>query len=293
MSEIKLQCGSTAAVISTVGAEMISFRGENGREIIWQADPKVWAGHAPVLFPTIGFSKENKTRIDGVTYPSVKHGLVRKAEFQIDKIGEDFVDLVFTSNNATREIYPFEFAFHVVYTLRRNGFSLQFVVENCSDKQMPFTVGGHPAFIVPMEDGASFIDYELVFPEKEDGRNLTLNADLLIGGEEMLDFAEGCRLPLDHNLIDPRDTLIFSGYNSRSVDLVHKVSRHGLRISYPKMEVLAVWSAGGKFADYVCLEPWHGLPSLADESGNFEDKPFATILKPGLSHQCGYDVELI
>ncbi len=289
---IVLKSGMSTAVIQRKGAQLISFKGCNGREVIWQADPDVWANYTPVLFPVIGFQKDNNVIIDGQSYPMIKHGFARTPIFDVAKQGDDFVDLVMGPSDETRSQYPFDFAFHVIYTLREDAISTQFVVENKSDRPMPFTVGGHPGFIVPMEDGAAYTDYELVFPQKEDGRSLLVNGGLL-DGYEILPLEDGRRLTLDHSWFDTRDTLIFSDYNSRSLELTHKVSGHGLRISYPKMEVLAVWSMPHKNAPYVCLEPWHGLPGFVSESGRFEEKPFVTVLEPGMSHQCGYDIELI
>ena len=292
MSYIQLKSGNTSAVIMQKGAQMVSFKGNDGREVIWQADPNVWASHAPVLFPVCGKTTGERVIIDGVTYPMTKHGFARNADFAIAKVGDDFVDRILTPTEESKPQYPFEFVFHVIYTLRENGFRTDFIVENKSDRVMPFCVGGHPAFIVPMEDDAVFTDYQIVFPCKESGRSLLVPGGL-IDGEEIVPLEHGTTLALNHEWFDTRDTLIFDNANSRSVDLVHKVSGKGLRISYPKMEVLAVWSMPNKSADYVCLEPWHGTPGIVGESGKFEEKPYATLLKPGMSHQCGYDVELI
>ncbi len=293
MSNICLKCGGTTAEVRLKGAQMVSFKGSDGREVLWQADPNVWAQHAPVLFPVCGMPKDEQVTIDGVSYPMAKHGFTRNPDFEVVKVGEDFVELVLTPNEESRPQYPFDFAFHVIYTLRENGFNATFVVENKSDKVMPFCVGGHPGFIVPMEAGAQYTDYQLVFPEKEEGKNSLCPGGRLIDGHEFLPFQDGRVLPLTHDWFAERDALIFTELKSRSVDLVHKVSGHGIHFSYPKMEVLAVWSMPGKRADYVCLEPWHGMPGQVCESGKFEDKPFVTLLAPGMSHQCGYDVELI
>lgn len=291
--DIKLKSSATTAEIRLKGAQMVSFKGNDGREVIWQADPAVWPNYAPVLFPVCGMPKDEKVIIGGVTYPMAKHGFTRNPDFQVARVGDDFVDLVLTPTEESRPQYPFDFAFHVVYTLRENGFRTDFIVDNHSERVMPFCVGGHPGFIVPMEAGAAYTDYQLVFPEKESGRNLLVPGGRLVDGEEIIPFVDGKVLPLSHDLFDDRDALVFPDLNSRSVDLVHKDTGKGLRFRYPKMEVLAVWSMPKKNAPYVCLEPWHGMPGQVNESGKFEDKPFVTLLQPGQSHQCGYDVELI
>ncbi|MGN1369876.1 MAG: aldose 1-epimerase family protein [Aristaeellaceae bacterium] len=290
---IKLKYGATTAEIQRKGAQMVSFKGADGREVMWQADPEIWGNSAPVLFPVCGMPKDEKVIIDGVTYPMAKHGFTRNPEFEVVRVGDDFVDLVLTPTEESRPQYPFEFAFHVVYTLRENGFRTDFIVENKSDKVMPFCVGGHPGFIVPMAENAAYTDYQLVFPEKEAGRNLLVPGGQLVNGEEIIPFVDGTTLPLSHELFDDRDALVLPDLNSRSVDLVHKETGKGIRFRFPKMEVLAVWSMPKKNGDYVCLEPWHGMPGQVTESGRFEDKPYVTLLQPGRSHQCGYDVELI
>lgn len=292
-NHIKLSCGKTSAVISQKGAEIVSFHGNDGREVMWQADPAVWGNSSPILFPVCGMAKEDHVIIDGVTYPMTKHGFCINANFQVAKIGEDFVELVLLPSAETRPQYPFEFALHVTYTLRENGFRTDFVVENKSDRVMPFCIGGHPGFIVPMEPGAAFTDYQLVFPCPEDGKNLLVPGGGLVDGYEYIHLENGTTLTLNHELFDQRDTLLFDGFKSRSVKLVHKVSGKGLRFSYPKMEVLAIWSMPEQHHDYVCLEPWHGIPGQVTESGNYADKPYVTMLAPGISYQCSYDVELI
>lgn len=288
MSNIHLKYGNTTAEIRRKGAQMVSFKGNDGREVIWQADPEVWANYAPVLFPVCGMPKDECVIIDGKAYPMAKHGFSRNPDYEIVKIGDDFAELVLSPNEESRPQYPFDFAFHVIYTLRENGFRTDFVIENKSERVMPFCVGGHPGFIVPMEDGGSYTDYQLVFPCVETGRNLLVPGGKLVDGEEYLEFMDGTTLPLCHDLFDERDALVFADFKSRSVDLVHKDTGKGLRFKYPKMEVLAVWSMPKKSGDYVCLEPWHGMPGQIHESGRFEDKPYVTLLQPGTSYQCGY-----
>lgn len=52
--EFTLHCGDTTARVRQKGAQMTSFKGNDNREVIWQADPAVWGNHAPVLFPICG-----------------------------------------------------------------------------------------------------------------------------------------------------------------------------------------------------------------------------------------------
>lgn len=282
MENIKLTCGAATAEIQLRGGQIASFKPAGGREVIWQADPAVWAQHAPVLFPICGSVKDNQISIGGQVYPMTKHGFTREPVFQVAKQGDDFVELVLTPTEESKPMYPFDFVFHVTYTLQENGFTTTFLVENRSARVMPFCVGGHPGFVCPMEEGASFEDYQLVFPQVEDGLNALAPGGYLIDGAEYLpQFHNSDTLPLSYQLFDERDALIFTQLKSRSVDLVHRTSGKGIRFAFPKMEVLAVWTKPGAHAPYLCLEPWHGMPGQVTESGCFEDKPFATLLQPG------------
>ena len=293
-TNITLKCGGASAEIQLRGGQIASWKTPDGQERLWQADPAVWAQHAPVLFPVCGTAKDGKIRIAGVTYPMTKHGFTRNPDFALVRKGEDFAELALGPTEESKPMYPFDFCFHVIYTLKENGFRTTFLVENKSDRDMPFCVGGHPGFICPMEDGASFDDYELVFPEKEDGWSaLAPGGGCIDGGETLECLRDEGRISLNHALFDEHDALILTHVKSRSVCLVRKGTGRGLRFDFPKMEVLAVWSKPGANADYVCLEPWHGMPDTADCTGNFEDKPFVTILKPGECWQGGFEATAI
>lgn len=293
MENIKLTCGGAAAEIQPRGAQIASFKTASGREVIWQADPNVWAQHAPVLFPVCGSVKDNQISIDGRMYPMTKHGFTRNPEFQVAKQGDDFVELILTPTEESKPMYPFDFVLHVTYTLQENGFTTTFLVENRSDKVMPFCVGGHPGFVCPMENGADFSDYCLVFPQVENGVNSLAPGGYLIDGSEQLPLQDGTTLPLNYELFDQRDALFFTQLKSRSVNLVHKDSGKGIHFTFPKMEVLAVWTKPGAHAPYLCLEPWHGMPGQVTESGRFEDKPFATHLQPGRCYKAWFTATVI
>ena len=290
---IELRYGRTRASVQPMGAQLASFRAADGRERIWQADPAVWAQHTPVLFPVCGSVRDNQISIGEKLYPMNKHGFTRDVEFTVWQRGEDFADLVLFDSERTRAMYPFRFAFHVIYQLWEGGCMCTFRVENRSEQVMPFCVGGHPGFACPMEDGAVFEDYQLVFPLTEDGENTLCPGGGLASGTECLKaLRDGRVLPLTHSLFDERDALIFAGLRSRSVSLVHRATGRGLRFDFPRMEVLAVWTKPHAEADYLCLEPWHGMPAGVQESGRFEDKPFVTLLQPGCAHTCWYSFTL-
>lgn len=289
---IQLKYGSCTASIRPLGAQIVSFTAPNGREVIWQGDPAIWADHSPILFPIIGNAKDGQVIIDGTAYPISKHGFARKAAFKPIAAGEHYVTLELTESPETLAQYPFAFSLQVTYELTERGFRCQFAVENRSDKPMPFCVGGHPAFVVPMEPSSAFEDYKVIFPEDEMVTNLLCPGGYLINGSEQLTFPGGV-LSLSHAIFDEKDTLLLPELKSSSVNLIHKESGHGLHFSWEGMEALAIWSRPHNHGDYICLEPWHGLPGTVDESGVFAEKRYTTVLQPSERYTCRFEAELI
>lgn len=275
------------------GAEMRSFS-IDGHEYIWPGHPDVWKSSAPVLFPAIGGLKDGGATIAGVWYAVPRHGFVKFMDFEVAKQGEDYVTFTVHETEETKKVYPFDFQLSVTYRFIEGGFETIFKVENRSDRVMPFLLGGHPGFLCPMNEGETFEDYILHFEKEETiGTTLCKGPGATLTDVEPVDFGADKRtLKLDHKDFDRLDTYIFSGLNSRKVDLVHKDTGKGIRFSFD-MDVLAIWSSPGKNAPYVCIEPWQGSPAYANETGRFEDKPYHVEIGPGQSYTCGYKMEVL
>ena len=293
METLTLHAGKATGVVQLMGGELISFVDKQGNERLWHGDPNVWPGHAPVLFPIVCSLKNDQIVIDGQTYTIAKHGFAMRNMFRVEKLGSDFVELVLEDNEETRKEFPFAFALHVIHTLTEVGFTTEYVVENKSGKEMPFCLGGHPGIKCPMQQGERFEDYQLVFPEMENGENAFANG-ALISRVAPLDFFHNSRvLPLSYTYFDDMDTIILTDLKSRYVDLVHKDTGKGVRFAFPKMPVLAVWSKPINHGPYVCLEPWHGLPGFEEESGLMKDKPHVIVLNAGEAFKTGYSLSLL
>ena len=280
--------------IAELGAEMRRFVSKDGVERIWSGDPAVWKSTAPVLFPTINLLKDGVVTIAGKECAVPKHGFAKYQLFEVTDQGDDYVTLTLSENEETKAVYPFDFALSVTHRFVENGFETRYVVENHTGRTMPFVIGGHPGFTCPMAEGEQFGDYVLRFEKEEEGRHLLNTPEHYMGEEAIVDLGGDRRtLALRYEDFDRLDTYVFAGLNSRSVDLVHREHGRGIRVSFPEMEVLAVWTMPGKQAPYLCIEPWQGLPPMADETGRFEDKPYHIDLGVGMSYTCGYRMEVI
>lgn len=293
MDLISLRCGACRALVDPQGAQIVSFTNQFGREVIWQGDPKIWSDHSPILFPVCGALKDDGVSIGGKHFAMAKHGFAMNALFQVAKLGDDFVELVLRPNEVSLSMYPFDFVLHVTYTVFQDGFTTTFLVENLSQDVMPFCLGGHPGFVCPMEEGASFEDYRLVFDQEETGEIAVVPGGGMMVGEEVLPgFRNARELPLAYDLFDRLDTLLFTRLRSRSIRLVHKDTGKGIDFSFPKFDALAVWTMPDAHAPYLCLEPWQGLPGHIQESGRFEDKAFVVQLQPGRCYKTWFTAKV-
>ncbi|MBE5800790.1 MAG: aldose 1-epimerase family protein [Clostridiales bacterium] len=280
--------------IAELGAEIRAFRSADGVERIWCGDESIWKGTAPVLFPAIGFLKDGVVTIDGRECAIPKHGFAKYMVFQVTELGDDYVTLTLSENEETKKVYPFDFALSVTHRFLPNGFETRFTVENHTGRSMPFVIGGHPGFTCPMAEGERFTDYVLRFQKEESGKHLLNTPEHYMAEELVADLGEDRRtLKLRYEDFDRLDTYVFAGLNSRSVELIHKDTGKGIRVSFPGMEVLAVWTMPHKQAPYLCIEPWQGLPACVGETGRFEDKPYHVALGVGQTYSCGYRMEII
>lgn len=156
--------------VSNNGAELTSLRkDETGRQYLWQADPKYWKRHSPVLFPIVGSVWDGEYRSKGQkgilqpgelwnakTYKLGQHGFARDMTFQLiddqpDAEGHPQLLYVLRSNEETLQKYPYRFRLEIGYRLIGNSVEVIWRVMNPSrDEDLKFQIGAHPAFYWPL-----------------------------------------------------------------------------------------------------------------------------------------------
>lgn len=127
------------------GAELrsITLR-KNGKEFLWQGDPSVWYGRAPVLFPVVGQLLDGKYSYNGREYELAKHGFARRSVFTFKEQRDDSMTFSLASSDATRKSYPFEFELLITYSVSGRTLTCTSTVINKTDGEMYFSVGAHP-----------------------------------------------------------------------------------------------------------------------------------------------------
>ena len=282
--------GALSATIDAQGAQLMSLMLDGG-EYLWQGDERYWARRAPVLFPIVGCLR-NDHAVSAQGEVSLKrHGIARLYEHAVVAQTPASVTYQLASTEKTRAAYPFDFRLNMTYAVADGRLTQTFAVTNTGSVDLPFTLGGHPAFNVPVpgDEGASFSDYELVFPERWTARVPTIDERGLHDFSRMHElFRDSDRLRLTHELIDRLLTVVFVDVPGRSVKLVGPAG-HGVELDFEGFGYLGVWTASAD-APFVAIEPWVGCATAYDESDVFEEKRGTIALAPGASCEQSFSI---
>lgn len=277
---ITIENSCLQVTVDTLGAQMMSIRSCEGVEYLWQGDPKYWGDRAPTLFPFIGRLTNDRYQYRGKVYPMEIHGFAAASQFAPVEQTNDRLVLELRSNAVTLKQYPFQFCLKITYQLREKTVEVSYRVSNLSQATMPFGIGGHPGFRVPLADGETFDDYTLEFSQACQPDRVGFTPTVYLSGhDEPYPLVEGKCLPLRHDMFD-EDAVILKNM-AREITLRSKVSARAVKVSYPDMPYLGIWHWPKTDAPYVCIEPWTSLPARQDIVEEFTCKSDLIHLAPG------------
>lgn len=269
-----------SVTVNPDGAELSSLRDATGTDLLWRADP-VWPRHAPVLFPIVGRLKDDTLRHQGRSYRLTQHGFARDRRFAWLSRGATACRLVLHDDPETRAVYPFAFRFEVGFALDDDALEQTFTVVNTGRDVLPASVGAHPAFVWPLAEGADKTAHVLVFDQPEPAPVRRLQGGLLRPAPDPSPI-RGNTLALDPSLF-AQDALILDQVASRSVRYTAP-GAEAIEVGWDGFEQLGIWTrmtGAATCADFLCIEPWHGMHSPADFDGEFRDKPGLMLIPPG------------
>jgi galactose mutarotase-like enzyme len=252
------------------GAEVLSiFSKQTQLDYLWNGDPAFWPKTSPVLFPIVGGLKENTYFYNGETYHLGRHGFGRESLYEVTAQTENSITFTLNANETTLKVYPFLFTFSVKYELSANKLSVSYLVENTGKEDLLFSVGGHPAFKVPLAEGTTFTDYYLQFSEKETTGRYRIDADGLIEKSSTPLLTDADILPLKKELFY-NDALVLKNLQSNSISLASDKTPNGLKVQFDHFPYLGIWQATD--ANFVCIEPWCGLGDTEDTTSQLQKK---------------------
>ena len=283
MIELKNQISTV--LISEMGAELHSFV-SGGREYIWQRNPDIWNNSSPILFPVCGSLRDDEIIINGKNYSLPKHGFAKISLFEVEYADDTSVTFLLKSSAETKEVYPYDFEFRVIYTLIGKRLSVRNEVTNLTDGDMYFSVGFHEGYATP--EGID--EYDVVFPTKETLYSYNLEGPLL-DGTKTLFLEDSDTIHLSYEYYDGVDTLIFKDIVSRSAVLKKRDGSRAIRVEFDGFESFMLWTKIG--APYICMEPWNGTPDLVDADKKIENKLGIQKVSAGQTYVRTHSLEII
>ena len=286
MSEIiSISNGSLTASIDAMGAQLMSLRkGES--EYLWQGDSNWWPRRAPILFPIVGVLKDSKAESAEGTISLARHGLARLNQFEVVEQSVSSVTLQLKSTEETRKAYPYDFELKLIFSVDGDTLTQTYEVTNPANVVLPFTLGAHPAFNIPIPDveASSLNHYHLLFTHSWTSYGPSIT------DEGLCDYTTPQRLivnsdtlPLSWELIDREKTITLEDVPDRRITLTANVDAtsetHGIQMDFEGFDYLGIWSAAPG-CPFVALEPWCGIADTVDTDGVFEHKPGIMCLEP-------------
>ncbi|MDN6129456.1 MAG: aldose 1-epimerase family protein [Tetragenococcus halophilus] len=268
---VTIETDHLKAVLNEKGAELASLkRKDTDIEYIWQADPNYWKRHAPVLFPIVGSLKDNTYVYKDKSYRLSQHGFARDMDFELIEQRKDAASFRLKSTKVTKKVYPFDFELIIGYSLGGDGLTVNYQVKNTTDEEMYFSIGGHPAFNVPLEDHLSFTDYFIDPSPMKSRINLPLK-DGLIDLQQRTLGQTNTSIALNHELFK-NDALIYETKGLNAFTIRSEKSPHSVTLTFKDFSYVGIWSTYPTQSPFVCLEPWVGIADTTETSGDLTEK---------------------
>ena len=272
--------------VSEFGAELQSLNDLNhDLELLWQGDEKYWGRRAPILFPIVGRLKNDKLIYQNKEHPLTQHGFARDLAFELIYQSEKQLEFKLSANEITREKYPFDFELIISYLLEHNVLTINHVVRNLGNGELPFSVGGHPAFNWPLLSSIEKDNHTIEFECNQIAHVRQLESGLL--------KHESFPSPIKNKIIHLKDdlfnhdALIFDDIHNRKVRYKAE-DKYSIIVQFSDFPQFGLWSKPG--APFICLEPWYGYASPVDFDGDIRTKPGIILLPEHGETQLAYSI---
>lgn len=288
MARYRLENDAIRIEIESHGAELKSLvKKETGTEYMWCADPEYWGRTSPVLFPLVGNVSGKQYRTKGKTYDMGQHGFARDMEFTLESQTDNEIWFVLRSNEETLAKYPYEFVLKLGYRLDGAKVEVLWHVENPSEEELPFAIGGHPAFYCPVTSGVKQSDCYIQFDVAGPLKCSTIDGYLV--GDRVDTYAlEDGMLRIDEHLFD-NDALIIEKQNIKKVSLCDPKKQVFLTIELDA-PLFGIWRPADPGAPFVCIEPWYGRSDRIGYAGELRDREYENVLAAGENWDAGYTI---
>ncbi len=279
------------AEFDSFGGELKSvIRKDSNREYMWYGNPKYWGRTSPVLFPIVGTLRDNTYRFGGQEYRMSSHGFARDMEHTMVSITENEIWFELKETPATLEKYPFEFVLNLGYRLEGDRLEVLWKVTNPSDSDMYFSIGAHPAFLCPIHGEKNKAGYYLAFDGVDEIKHHGNKGGLAVHEDLTLELSGG-RVKITEGFFD-RSTYMIEGRQAGVVAIEDQEGKRFIEMDFDT-PLFAIWSAEGKNAPFICIEPWFGMCDWEGFTGTFDEKAYMQKLAAKEEFKASYGVRFL
>lgn len=283
--KITLENNFISATFESKGAELISLiKKTTNLNFIWNGNPSFWAKHSPILFPIVGTLKNDTYYYNEQPYSLSRHGFARDMTFDIISQNENSITFSLTSNKETLVKFPFDFELQLRYELINSTLTFNYSILNTSAKDMPFSLGAHPAFAL----NKGFSEYSLKFEHQETLNCFVLEHDLLSNNNYPVELNQKS-MALDYSLFE-KDALIFKELQSKTI-AIEENGKPILIVSFHDFPNLGIWTKVD--APFICIEPWLGYSDSINTTSNLYEKDGIQIAKPNTEYLYTFSIEIL
>ena len=277
-------------VVSEHCAELQSILDAEGKEYLWQGDPKYWGRRSPILFPIVCGLWDDCYRLDGYEYKMSRHGFARDMDFKLINKTDTKVTFALEDSPETHRCYPYHFMLSITYRLDGNKIHVIWHVHNTDNNEIHFQIGGHPAFMIPGMKEGDEVKGTVRFDNKGKLERLIGNMKgCIIPGR----FDVGSKDGIWHFTEDSfkEDCVIIDKSQVKQVALLDEDGQPSVTVDM-KTPCVGIWAPYGKHAPFVCIEPWYGIHDKVEYSGDFRQKYLMNHLQPGASFLSEYTITI-
>ena len=274
---IKIENAAFSAEIDTKGAELQNLiRKSDNMDIIWHGDKSVWGNHAPLLFPYVARCLGGYFMIEGKKCEYTRnHGFARDLEHKLVEQTADGAVFELTQSADTLYRFPYAFCLRTEYKLTDKGINWKMTVKNTGDKTFRFGIGTHAAFDF---NGANAEDFVVEFEKKTPLTAVQVTPDCyLIAGADgnspvtkPYGEAETGFVPVTS--AGYGNGHLFTNNGSNWVGLKNKTTGSIIKIQTTGFPYVMIWQNTAGAPQFVCIEPWHGLPDAENTDHLWQNK---------------------
>lgn len=291
--EYVLENDNLEVKISTFGAEIQSVKNKiTNKNYLWNGNKEFWGRKSPVLFPFVGSLKNKEYKFENKIYPMGQHGFARDMEFDFSEKTENSIWFELKYNEETLNKYPFKFSLKIGYELNENTLNVIWKVQNLDNKKMYFSIGAHPAFLVPFEENTNREDYFIKFNTNKTLINTGLenglaNKNNLLNG--IINLEENGYLKIDKELFK-YDALIIENNQATEVSLCKPDKTEYIKLKF-ETPLFGIWSPYKDNCPFVCIEPWYGRCDAKEFNGTLEQREWQNELNENEVFNKNYIIE--